>query len=188
MQPKEENIDQTILSQIDLYEDTIKIINIDRNKLKNDILANMAFEERLSKNSRDYSYEDFKIPYSPSLQQIEDYIRDHFNCDYQKTLIPLLRWGNVYNPAESSFTRNQIDPLRVDKAPDYTYIYGVDVAKDSSEFVMEYDDNTRKACTWHLPLENNKFIIFPSTQRYFISRNTSKQMNIFLTINCEYRS
>ena len=187
MHQKEESIDQKILSQIDIYVDTIKIINIDRNKLKNDILANMAFEERLSKNSMDYSYEDFKIPYCSPLQQIEDYIRDHFNCDYQKTLIPLLRWGNIYNPGESSFTRNQIDPLHVDTAPDYTCIYGVDVAKGSSKFVMEYDDNTRKGCNWHIPLENNQFIIFPSTQRYFISRNTSKQMNIFLTINCEYK-
>ena len=71
-------------------------------------------------------------------------------------------------------------------SPDYTCIYGVDVAKDSCELVIEYDDNRRKNRTWHIPLENNKFIIFPSTQRYFISQNKSKQMNIFLTMTYTY--
>ena len=71
-------------------------------------------------------------------------------------------------------------------APDYTCVYVIDIAKDSCELVIEYDDNRRKNRTWHIPLVNNKFIIFPSTQRYFISQNTSKQMNIFLTMTYEY--
>ena len=65
-------------------------------------------------------------------------------------------------------------------------MYGVDVQKDSCELVIEYDDNRRKGRTWHIPLENNKFIIFPSTHRYFISKNKGAQMNIFLSMNCEY--
>jgi len=60
------------------------------------------------------------------------------------------------------------------------------VAKDSCELVIEYDDNRRKNRTWHIPLKDNLFIIFPSTQRYFISQNKSKQTNIFLTMTYEY--
>ena len=62
----------------------------------------------------------------------------------------------------------------------------IDVLKDSCELVMEYDDNRRAGRTWHIPLQTNKFIIFPSTQRYFISKNKGCEMNVFLTVNCEY--
>jgi len=86
---------------------------------------------------------------------------------------------------ERSHTRNQINPVDLGKSPDYTYIYGVDVSPDSCELVLEYDDNRRKNNTWHISLKNNKFIIFPSTQRYFISQNKSSQINVFLTANLE---
>ena len=71
-------------------------------------------------------------------------------------------------------------------APDYTFIYGVDVGKDSTGVIIEYDDNRRKGRTWHIPLNNNDFVMFPSTQKYFISPNKSKQMNIILTTTYEY--
>lgn len=87
--------------------------------------------------------------------------------------------GNIYGPLEQSYSRTQINPLNLKNSPDYTWIYGVDVQKDSCELVIEYDDNRRKGRTWHIPLENNKFIIFPSTHRYFISKNKGAQMNVF---------
>jgi len=175
-----------VLSEIDLYIDTVHVIKIDRSKIKNDILNSFAFEKRLSKNKKDYSYQDFKIPFSKPLQWLNDYLRDHFKVDYTRTLIGKKEWGNIYNTDESSFMRHQVEPLLLKESPDYICLYGVDVAKDSCELVIEYDDNRRKNRTWHIPLENNKFIIFPSTQRYFISKNKSKQMNIFLTMTYEY--
>jgi len=71
-------------------------------------------------------------------------------------------------------------------AADYTFIYGVDVGKDSTGVIIEYDDNRRKGRTWHVPLNNNKFVMFPSTQKYFISPNKSEQINVILTTTYEY--
>jgi len=175
-----------VLSEIDLYIDTVKVIKIDRKQIKNDIVNSFAFDKRLSKNNKNYSYQDLEVPYSQPLQWLKDYIRDHFK-EYSKTLMSKKEWGNIYNPHESSFTRHQVEPLLLKTSPDYTCLYGVEVAKDSCELVIEYDDNRRKNRTWHIPLQDNKFIIFPSTQRYFISQNKSKQMNIFLTMTYEYR-
>ena len=175
-----------VLSEIDLYIDTVKVIKIDRKQIKNDIVNSFAFDKRLSKNNKNYSYQDLEVPYSQPLQWLKDYIRDHFK-EYSKTLSGKKEWGNIYNPHESSFTRHQVEPLLLKTSPDYTCLYGVEVAKDSCELVIEYDDNRRKNRTWHIPLQDNKFIIFPSTQRYFISQNKSKQMNIFLTMTYEYR-
>ena len=175
-----------VLSEIDLYMDTVQVIKIDRNKIKNDILNSFVSEKRLSKNKKDYSYQDFEVPFSKPLQWLKDYLRDHFNVDYHRTLIGKKEWGNVYRQYESSCVRQQVEPLLLKDVPDYTVLYGVEMAKNSCELVIEYDDNRRKNKTWHIPLENNKFIIFPSTQRYFISQNKSKQINVFLTITYEY--
>jgi len=175
-----------VLSEIALYIDTVHVIKIDRKKIKNDILTSFVSEKRLSKNKKDYSYQDFKVLFSTPLQWLNDYLRDHFQMDYGRTLMLQKQWGNVYGPHESSYTRHQVEPLLLKDSPDYTCLYGVDVAKDSCELVIEYDHNRRKNRTWHIPLVDNKFIIFPSTQRYFISQNTSKQMNIFLTMTYTY--
>ncbi len=177
-----------VLSEIDLYIDTVHVIKIDRTKIKNDILNSFVSETRLSNNKKDYSYQDFKVPFSQPLEWLKDYLRDHFREKYGKTLIPQKDWGNVYGQNETSCTRHQVEPLLLKDSPDYICLYGIDVAKDSCELVIEYDDNRRKNRTWHIPLEDNKFIIFPSTQRYFISQNKSKQMNIFLTMTYGYIS
>jgi len=175
-----------VLSEIDIYVDKVGVIKIDRNKIKNDILDSFAWNKRLSKNKKDYSYHDLEVTYSKPLAWLKDYIRDHFHVDYHKTLVGKKDWGNIYSPQESSLARHQVDLVDLRNSPDYTCIYGLDVAKDSCELVIEYNDNRRKGRTWHIPLHNNKFIIFPSTQRYFISTNNSKQLNIFLTMTYEY--
>ena len=85
-----------------------------------------------------------------------------------------------------SFNRNQVDETSLKEAPDYTCIYGVDVAKESCKLVIEYDDKNRVAKTWQIPLETNKYIIFPSIQRYHISKNISTQHNFFFCSNYSY--
>jgi len=182
------SMEKKVLSEIDLYTDRVQALKLDRKKIKNDILNSFVSQKRLSKNKKDYSYEDFKIPFSTPLQWLNDYLRDHFQVDHGRTLIFKETWGNVYNPHESSYTRHQLQPMILNDTPDYICLYGVDVAKDSCELVIEYDDNRRKNRTWHINLEDNQFIIFPSTQRYFISQNKSKQMNIFLTMTYTYHT
>ena len=90
------------------------------------------------------------------------------------------------HPKEKSWVRHQVDPVDLLNSPDYTLIYGVDVKKDSSECIIEYDHNRRKNRTWHMPIKNNNFIIFPATNKYSFSPNTSNGLNIILTITYEY--
>jgi hypothetical protein len=84
------------------------------------------------------------------------------------------------------FTRHLVDPVDLRNSPDYTLVYGVDVEDNSCELIIEYDDNRRKNRTWHLPIKNNHFIMFPATNKYSFSPNTSNGLNIILTINYEY--
>ena len=178
-----------VLSEIDLYYGEIKTpkgFEIKRDIIKNSILDSFIKEKRISENIKDYSYVDYQLEYSQAHQWLQDYVRDHFKAEYDKTLIPKLHWGNVYAYNQKSFSRNTVDPVDLRIAADYTFIYGVDVGKESTGVIIEYDDNRRKGRTWHLPLNNNTFVMFPSTQQYFISPNKSKQMNIILTTTYEY--
>ena len=179
-------MEQKVLSQIDVYVDTVEGVKIDNQQLKNDLLNSSILEKRISSNPKDYAYQDLHLPFSKSYTWLNDYVRDHFNVDYNKVFVPIKEWGNLYLPKESSHSRHQVEPLLLKQSPDYTYIYCVEVAKNTCEFVMAYNDNRRVNRTWHIPLETNKLIIFPSTQRYFISQNTGKYMNVFITVNCEY--
>lgn len=178
-----------VLSEIALYTGDIEMpkgFEINRSKIKNDIITSYLNDKRLSKNSRDYAYCDYEVPFSQPLGWLQDYVRDHFNVTHHYTLIPKLNFGCVYKPEESSYSRCSADSLDFKNSADYTFLYGIDVAKDSCEVVIEFDDNRRKNRTWHISLANNKFVMFPSTQKYFINKNKSKQINVILTTHYEY--
>ena len=179
-----------VLSEIDLYYGKIdmpKGFEIDRTKIKNDIINSYIKDEGLTNNKRSYAYTDYKVPFSQPLQWLQDYIRDHIKVEYDFTLVPKLIWGNVFDYNQKSFTRNTIDPVDLRNSPDYTLIYGVDLGDDKETgVVIEYDDNRRKGRDWHIPLKNNDFIMFPATQRYMITENTSNKLNTIVVINYEY--
>ena len=182
-------MEKITLSEISLIHGPIdmpKGFDIDRDKIKNDIISSFIDNKRITNNNKSYSYDDFNIPFSQPLQWLKDYIRDHIRSEYGFTLIDKSQHGNVYNPKEKSFIRHQVDPVDLRDSPDYTLVYGTFVGKDSCDLVIEYDDNRRKYRTWHIPIKNNYFYMFPSTQRYFITENKSEQMNVLLTINYEF--
>jgi|TARA_R100001530_G_scaffold64376_2_gene46254 hypothetical protein len=179
-------MNQIILSHIDVTFDLVKGINIDRNKIKQDILDSVAHQRRLNDNSVIPAYHDYAVPFSIPLQWFHDYVRDHFQTEFKKTLILIKTWGNIYANHESSLNRLQVDPVDLRHSPDYVIVYGIDIVDENCELVIEYDDNRRKNRTKHIPLKNNKFVIFPSTQRYYITQNKEKKLNVILTTVCEY--
>ena len=178
-----------VLTEVDLYDGEIampKGFEIDLDKIRNDIIESYVQKTRINNNPKAYAFNDYVAPYSQPLQWMMDYIRDHWRLEYTYTLVPKTMHGNVMHPEEKSWIRNQVDPVDLRNSPDYTLIYGVDVKEGSSECIIEYDDNRRKYRTWHMPLKNNNFIMFPATNRYSFSPNTSNSLNIILTINYEY--
>ena len=117
---------------------------------------------------------------------MQDYMRDHWKVEYGFTLVPKDMHGKILHPKEKSVLMHSVDPVDLRNSPDYTFIYSVDVELDSCECIIEYDDNRRKNRTWHLPVKNNHFIMFPATQRYMITENKSDKLNTILVINYEY--
>ena len=162
-----------VLSEIGLYYGDIampKGFEIDRNKLQEDILKSHI--------------KDSKFPYSREWDKLNTYLREHINLEYGFQLVNKETWGNVYKPKEISIPLLNIDPVDLRNSPDYTLLYGVNV-KDCSVRI-HYDDNRRAGRSWDMPLKNNKFIMFPSMQMYYITNNQKDSLNSILTITHEF--
>jgi hypothetical protein len=164
-----------VLSEIDLYFGQIEMpkgFEIDLEKLGADILSSTIYNR--------------EFPFSRSWDMLQTYLRDHINLEYGFTLIHKKTIGTIYKPRQYSHSYLQVDPVDLKHSPDYVMLYGVNIGKDSCRVFIEYDDNRRKGRSWEIPLNNNDFVMFPSTQRYYITANTSEQLNFILTTTYEF--
>ena len=158
-----------VLSEIGLYYGDVampKGFEIDRQKLQSDILKSQI-------NNKEF-------PYSREWDKLNTYLREHINVEYGFSLINKKTWGNVYKPQEISVPLLNIDPVDLRNSPDYVLLYGVNV-KDCSVRI-HYDDNRRAGRSWDIPLKNNQFLMFPSTNMYYITNNQKDSLNFILTI------
>ena len=162
-----------VLSEIGLYYGDVampKGFEINRNQLQEDILKSQIHNK--------------EFPFSRNWDMLNTYIREHINVEYELSLVNKETWGNVYKPKEISIPLLNIDPVDLRNSPDYTLLYGVNV-KDCSVRI-HYDDNRRAGRSWDIPLENNTFIMFPSTQMYYLTNNQKDSLNFILTITDEF--
>ena len=162
-----------VLSEIDLYYGNVdmpKDWDIDRDKLQHDILKSQVT--------------DSEFPFSRTWDMLNTYMRDHINLDYGFTLVNKDTFGNIYKPGETSQPFINVDPVDLRNSPDYTLLYGVKV-KDCMVRI-HYEDNRRKGRSWDIPLKNNMFIMFPSTNMYYLTNNQKDSLNFILTTTYEY--
>jgi len=162
-----------VLSEIALYYGDVampKDWDIDRDKLQQDILTS--------------NVTDSGLPFSKEWDKLNTYLREHINLNYNFTLVNKQVWGNMYKPQETTTPLLNIDPVDLRNSPDYTLLYGVNVKNCMVR--IHYEDNRRKGRSWDIPLENNKFIMFPSTNMYYITNNQKDTLNFVQTITYEY--
>ena len=162
-----------VLSEQSLYYGDItmpKNWDIDREKLSEDILKSQIT--------------DSPFPFSKTFDMLNTYLREHINVEYGFTLINKGTWGNTYKPQELSIPLLNIDPVDLRNSPDFTLLYGVKV--DNCSVRIHYDDNRRKGRSWDISLTNNKFIMFPSTNMYYLTNNQTSSLNFIQTITYEF--
>ena len=131
-----------------------------------------------------YQIDNKKFPFSRTWDKLNTYIREHIRLEYNIQLITKKTWGNIYSPHETTVPLLNIDPVDLRDSPDYTLLYGVKV--NNCSVTICYDDNRKKGGTWEIPLTNNKFIMFPSTQMYYITNHQKDSLNFIQTITYEY--
>jgi hypothetical protein len=162
-----------VLSEIALYYGDVampKDWDIDRDKLQEDILKSQVT--------------DSPLLFSRTWDMLNTYVSDHIRVEYNINLVNKETWGNVYKPAETTIPLLNIDPVDLRNSPDFTLLYGVNV-KDCNVRI-HYEDNRRKGRSWDIPLTDNKFIMFPSTNMYYLTNNQKDSLNFVQTITYEY--
>ena len=166
-------IQKNKLSEIAIYYGDVSMpkgFEINCNKLQEDILKSQI-------NNKDF-------PNSREWDKLNTYLREHINLEFGFQLVNKETWGNVYKPKEISIPLLNIDPVDLRNSPDYILLYGVNVKECSVR--IHYDDNRRKGRSWDIPLKNNQFIMFPSTNMYYITNNQKDSLNFILTITNEF--
>ena len=144
--------------------------DIDRDKLSGVILQS--------------SFTNREFPFSRTWDMLNTYMRDHIGLEYGINLVNKNSWGDIYKPNQISKPLLDVDPVDLRNSPDFTLLYGVKV-KDC--FVrIHYEDNRRKERSWDIPLTNNQFIMFPSTNMYYLTNNQKDSLNFVQTITYEY--
>ena len=143
---------------------------IDRNELAHYILHSSLTNE--------------KLKFSRTYDKLSTYMRDHIGLEYDVNLVNKSTWGNIYKPNETTIPLLNIDPVDLRNSPDFTMLYGVKV-KDCNVRI-HFEDNRRKGRSWDIELKNNMFIMFPSTNMYYITNNQKDSLNFVQTITYEY--
>jgi hypothetical protein len=107
-----------VLSEVDLYFGEIvspKGFEINRDRIKGDILTSFINQKRINNNPQAYAFKDYQVPFSQPLTWLKDYLRDHIKVEYGFTLVQKFEHGNVIHPKEQSFTRHLVDPVDLKK-------------------------------------------------------------------------
>ena len=162
-----------VLSEQSLYYGDVSMpkgFEIDRDKLSGDILQSQI--------------QNKQFPFSRTWDMLKTYISDHIRIEYDINLVNKDTWGNIYKPNETTTPLLNIDPVDLRNSPDFTLLYGVKV-KDC--FVrIHFEDNRRKGRSWDIELKDNMFIMFPSTNMYYIKNKQKDSLNFIQTITYEY--
>jgi hypothetical protein len=144
--------------------------DIDRDKLSGYILQSVIYKKQ--------------FPFSKTWDILNSYIKDHIRVEHGFNLVNKLTWGNIYKPSETTIPLLTVDPVDLRNSPDFTMLYGIKV-QDCNIRIL-YDDNRRKGRSWDIELKNNMFIMFPSTNMYYLTNNQKDSLNFVQTITYEY--
>lgn len=169
-------INKKILSEISLYHGFVKMpkgFEIEKDELVKNIF--------LSKY-----YENINYPFSISFDKLKTYVSDFIKVEHKLNLVPKKIYGNFYEKNEISEPKLEIDPVDLKNSPDFVLLYGVEIDNKTCEVVINYDDNRRKGRSWNINLENDKFIMFPASQLYYIKNVKNSYLNFIQTITFEY--
>ena len=162
-----------VLSEQALYYGDVampKDWDIDRDKLQSDILQSIV--------------QNKEFPFSRTWDMLNTYIQDHINIEYDLRLVNKKTWGNFYKPTETTIPLLNVDSVDLRNSPDFTLLYGVKV--DKCWVRIHFEDNRRKGRSWDIELKNNMFIMFPSTNMYYLTNGQKDSLNFVQTITYEY--
>lgn len=171
---------KVILNQEVLYYDFVncpKGYEIDRHQIRHEMMWGY-----LNSKKEHPTLTQYPMRHCLSFDYLGEYIRDFLGqfVEHQFKLVFKQRFGYILKQDEYVASRNDIDILDIKASPVYTLVYGVELEDHSSNLIIHHNIKKTPNCTWSIPMQNNKFIIFPSHLNYEITSNNSKLNSFYL--------
>ena len=179
-------MEKNILSETSLITGTVSDKSLLKHQMvKNHVLNNFSLDSKI-KDDQYWHLEDYiTLPYHQHLQWFEDYIRDNYRLEYNRTLIkiPNSKLGNraiVQQKGEQINFHNHVQQWDLEGSPELSCLWCLtEIDKNNPIFVkFKYDDGRNKDRLWKVPLEYNKFILFSSHLEHSIDLNNNKDFII----------
>ena len=164
--------------------DTVSSVNT--KQIKNHILSNFTLANRYDDPQYWYMKDYVKIPYHQHIQWTIDWLRDHYNLDYHRTLVPTNKdniRGIVQQTGENVNTHHNIKDWDLEGSPEIDCLYTVATGEKKSFVVFEYDDGRNKHRRWKVPLIQDQFILFSSHLNRYITKNDNKDLLVNLSLH-----
>ena len=163
-----------------------KVSSVDTRLIKNHILSNFSLTNRYDDKQYWYMKDYVKVPYHQHIQWTQDWLRDHYRLEHEKTLVPTpvdsIR-GIVQQTGENVNTHHNVKDTLLEQSPEVDCLYTVSTGKQPSYVIFEYDDGRQKHRRWKLPLVKDQFILFSSHLNRYITRNENKDFLINLSLH-----
>ena len=169
-------INKKVLSEIALYCGTVKMpegFEIEKEELTKNIFLSQY-------------YENFEYHFSITFDKLKNFITDFIKVEHNLNLVPKKIYGNFYEKNEISKPKLEVDPVDLRNSCDFVFLYGAEIDSETCEVVVYYDDNRRKGRSWNINLKTNEFVMFPSSQLFYIKNNNNSHLNFVQTIHFEY--
>ena len=166
-------MEKKVLTEQALYYGNVSMpkgFEINQDELKSDIFQS--------------NIENSNFKFSKNWDRLNTYIREHLNLKYKLNLVNKSTWGNFYKKSLTTQPLLEVDPVDLKNSPDFVLLYGVQVK--NCFIKIYYEDNRRKGKSWDIELKNNMFIMFPSTNMYYLTNNQKDSLNFVQTITYEY--
>jgi len=163
-----------------------EVSSVDTKLIKNHILSNFTLDARYNDDQYWYMKDYVKVPYHQHIQWTQDWLRDHFRSEHERTLVPTpidsIR-GIVQQTGENVNTHHNVKDWHLDESPEVSCLYTVATGDEKSDVIFEYDDGRNKHRRWRVPLKQDQFILFSSNLNHYITHNKNKDFLVNLSLH-----
>jgi len=172
---------KTLTKQSIIWDTIPDILPLDIGQIKTNIVQAYAFKKRQSEEEWDYKYNYYNIENDKYVTWIQDYIRDHYNAQYNKTPISINTAGIMQKEGEGINTHNHTWEYDYEKTPDISCLYCVAMGEKPTYITFEYKGGRIRHGRWKIPMVPRKLIMFNSEISHYLTKNENKDPTINLS-------
>lgn len=175
-------LDKKVLTEEFIIHDQIpSILKIDTDLLLQKALLNFHNKKRVNEDPFYYDYHYTKLDDNKNITWVQDYIRDHYKTEYNKT--PILTKSDALIQAEGDTIGNHhhIDDWDYEGSPDISALYCLEAREKPSYIMFEYACGRDRKRRWRMPMKTGQVIIFSSSLLHSLTRNENKDPIINLS-------